>query len=171
MANIQYSVATTIASTLTSSVTLTSSDNEVPAIDTTNGIVVRKMSLRERDFEIGHQLEVKPGILIVPKAWRSPPEAGNDQKDDVFYDYDLIIVAQDNWMRLTGLNTYCQWQQNIRHYFNEGHTRVTWPTGNGGIILNSWATASEGLNDWRWVQNGEATIGVRVMVKVREDRG
>jgi len=171
MANIQYSVATTIQSTLQGSVTLTSSDNEVAAIDTTNGIVVRKMGLREQGYEIGHLLEIKPGILVVPTSWRSPPEAGNDQNDDVFYDYDLIIIVQDNHIRVAGLNTYCQWQQNIRHYFNEGHTRVSWPTGNGGIILNSWATSSEGLNDWRWVNQAEATIGVRVMVKVRESRG
>lgn len=170
MANLQYSIATTIQSTLQNSVTLTSLDGEVNDIADA-AIVVRKMALREREYEIGQLAEAKPGILIVPTKWRSPPEAGNDQKDDVFYDYDIIIINQDNWQRVEGLDTYCQWQQNIRHYFNEGHSRVTWPTGNGGVVLNSWATASEGLNDWRWVNQGEATIGVRVMVLVREDRG
>ena len=84
MANIQYSVATTIQSTLRNSVTLTSSDNEVNAIASA-AIVVRKMALREREYEVGHEAEAKPGILIVPTKWRSPPEAGNDQKDDVYY--------------------------------------------------------------------------------------
>lgn len=169
MANILYTCCTTIKTALQGSVTLTSSDTEVPNMDTTNGIVIRKMALRERDFEIGHLAEAKPGILIVPGQCDSPPEAGTDQSDDVVYNVDLIIIAKDNWYREDGLSTYTVWQQNIRQYFNG---RISgWPSETEGVVWQCWAVQSDRLNDWRWVQNGEATLGTRLKLWSREPGG
>lgn len=168
MANILYSCCTTIQTALQSSITLTSAESEVTGIATT-GIVIRKLALRERDWEIGHLSEEKPGILIVPGAAKSPPEAGTDQSDDIHYAIDLIILNQDNWMDLAGLSTYTQWVQNIRQYFNGRH--AGWPSETEGKVWLCWASTSESLNDWRWVNNSEATIGVRLTIISREPGG
>lgn len=170
MSNVVYTCATTIQTALQSSVTLTSLDSEVPDVDTTNGIVIRKMALRERDFEIGHLAEVKPGILVVIGPQRCPPSAGNDLTDDVYYTIDVVIVSTDNWLREDGLQTYTQWVQNIRQYFNN---RLTgWPSdAASGIVWQCWAETAESVNDWRWVQQGEATLGVRITLCSREPRG
>ena len=73
MANILYSCCTTIQTALQNSITLTSAETEVRAIEDA-AIVIRKLGLRERDYEIGHLNEATPGILIVPGPAKSPPE-------------------------------------------------------------------------------------------------
>lgn len=168
MANILYSTLTTVQTALQNSVTLTSSESEVRSIASA-AIVIRKLGLRERDYEMGHRAEAKPGILIVPGPVKSPPEAGTDQSDDVTYQIDLIIINNDNWLREDGLSTYIQWQQNIRQYFNG---RISgWPNETEGIVWQCWAVTSESVNDWRWVNNGEATMGVRLLLTSREPGG
>jgi hypothetical protein len=168
MANILYTCLTTVQTALQSSVTLTASDTEVRAIAST-GIVIRKLSLRERDYEIGHQAEEKPGILIVPGPVSSPPSAGTNLSDDVTYTIDCIIINKDNWQREDGLSTYILWQQNIRQYFNG---RISgWPSETEGIVWQCWAVNCESVNDWRWVTNGEATMGVRLILTSREPGG
>lgn len=168
MANVLYTCLTTVQSALQNSVTLTSSESEVRAIANAS-IVIRKLALRERQYEIGHQLEQKPGILIVPGPVKSPPEAGTNLTDYIDYQIDCIIINQDNWQREDGLSTYIQWQQNIRQYFNG---RISgWPSETEGIVWICWATMSESVNDWRWVQNGEATMGVRLLLRSSEPGG
>lgn len=168
MANILYSCCTTIQTALRDSITLTSAESEVRAIEDA-AIVIRKLALRERNYEIGHLAEATPGILIVPGPAKSPPEAGTDQDDDIYYAIDLIIINQDNWLRVEGLSTYTQWQQNIRQYFNGRH--AGWPSETEGKVWLCWASTSESLNDWRWVNNGEATLGVRLTIISREPGG
>lgn len=168
MANILYSCCTTVQTALQNSITLTSSDSEVRAIEDA-AIVIRKMALRERDYEIGHLAEATPGILIVPGPTRSPPEAGTDQDDDIYYTIDVIIINKDNWLREDGLATYLQWQQNIRQYFNGRH--AGWPSEAEGKVWLCWASTSESVNDWRWVNNAEATLGVRLTIISREPGG
>lgn len=168
MANILYTCCTTVQTALQSSITLTSSDTEVRAIQTT-GVVIRKLALRERNYEVGHLAEEKPGILVVPGPVRSPPEAGTNLTDDVTYQIDCIIINQDNWLREDGLATYIQWQQNIRQYFNG---RISgWPSEAEGIVWQCWAVNCESVNDWRWVNQGEATMGVRLFLTSREPGG
>lgn len=168
MANILNLCLTTIQTALRDSVTLTSAETEVRAIEDA-AIVIRKLGLREREYEIGHLAEATPGILIVPAPAKSPPEAGTDQTDDIQYGVDLIIINQDNWMRQEGLATYLQWQQNIRQYFNGRH--AGWPSESEGIVWLCWAINSESVNDWRWVNQGEATMGVRLILFSREPGG
>lgn len=168
MANILYSCCTTIQTALQNSITLTSAETEVRAIEDA-AIVIRKLGLRERDYEIGHLNEATPGILIVPGPAKSPPEAGTDQTDDVQYTIDVIIINKDNWLREDGLSTYTQWQQNIRQYFNGRF--AGWPSESEGIVWLCWAVTSESVNDWRWVNQGEATMGVRLILFSREPGG
>ncbi|TXH59098.1 MAG: hypothetical protein E6Q97_00555 [Desulfurellales bacterium] len=168
MANILYTCCTTIQAALQNSVTLTSSDTEVRAIEDA-AIVIRKLGLRERDYEVGHLSEAMPGILIIPGEAKSPPEAGTDQSDDITYQIDLVIINKDNWLREDGLATYIQWQQNIRQYFNG---RISgWPNETEGIVYQCWAVSSGSVNDWRWVNQGEATLGVRLLLTSREPGG
>lgn len=165
MANVLYTCLTTIQSELQSNVTLTSSDNEVDAIATTS-IVIRKIGLREQDYEIGHLVEEMPGILIVYRGQENPPSGGTNHDDDIYYNVDLLIVDRDWNIRLAGMNTYTQWVQNIRQHFS--HKLDGWPNGADGIVWDVWALSSDALNDWRWKNNGETVIGVRLRLVSRE---
>ena len=169
MANVVYTCATTIQARLQDAVTLTSSEAEVSAIEDA-AIVIRATTLRERDYEIGHLVEAKPGILVAIGPQRCPAGAGNDITDDVYYTIDIVIIAQANWHRVEGVSTYMQWVQNIRQYFNN---RLTgWPSdAASGIVWACVVETAESLNDWRWIINGEAALGLRLTLTSREPRG
>lgn len=167
MANILYTLCTTVQSDLQNSVTLTSSESEVASMATA-AIVIRKLGLREQDYEQGHCTEAMPGILIVPGNRTAPPQAGVNNKDDVFYQIDLIIIDRDGNQKVAGLSTYLQWQQNIMHYFS--WKTSGWPSDSDGIVCWCNATAAESLNDWRWVKMREAVSGVRLEFMSREAR-
>lgn len=169
MANVLYTCCTTIQSELQNSVTLTSAESEVRDIPDAN-IVIRKMDLREREFETGHLLEEMPGILISPAPAASPPGAGVNSHDDVFYKIDVVICDRDNNQRLAGLSTYTQWQQNIRQRLNL--PTISWPSdAASGIVWQVNVVNSEAINDWRWVKHREAVCGVQVQLISREPRG
>lgn len=169
MANVLYTCCTTIQTQLQDNVTLTSSDAEVGDVADA-AIVIRKLALREQDFEIGHLVEAMPGILIVPGPAKSPPGAGVNSHDDVFYMIDVVIVDRDGNQRLAGLATYTQWQQNIRQRLNL--PTISWPSdAASGIVWQVNVVNSEAINDWRWVKYREAVCGVQVQLISREPRG
>lgn len=169
MANVLYTCCTTIQTQLRDSTTLTSAESEVASIADA-AIVIRKLALREKNFESGHLLEEFPGILIVPGPAKSPASAGVNSHDDVFYSIDVVICDRDNQQRLAGLSTYTQWQQNIRQRLNL--PTISWPSdAASGIVWQVNVLNSEAINDWRWVNHREAVCGVQVQLTSREPRG
>ncbi len=168
MANVLYTICTTVQSELQNNVTLTSSDSEVAAIPDAN-IVIRKLALREKDYEIGHCAEAMPGILIVPGPAPSPPSAGVNTHDDVYYTVDIGIINRD-YERLAGLDTYTQWAQNIRQRLNL--PTISWPSdASSGIVWQANAVNADHVNDWRWVRYQELVCMVKLQLISREPRG
>lgn len=168
MANVLYTCCTTVQSELQNSVTLTSLDAEVSDIADAS-IVIRKLALREKEYEIGHCTEAMPGILIVPGIAPSPPSAGVNTHDDVFYTIDIAIISRD-YERLAGLNTYTQWTQSIKQRMNL--PTISWPSdASSGIVWHVKATQADHVNDWRWVRYHELVSLVQLKLTSREPRG
>lgn len=166
MGNVVHDIMETVQKRLADAVDLTSTDEEVTGIEE-SAIVIRKVALREQDYEVGHLVEAKPGILIVYRGQNNPKNGGTNGTDDIYYDVDLIIVDNDNHSRNAGIKTYTQWQQNIRQYFS--HKLDGWPsTAADGIVWDVWALSSEAVNDWRWNNEGEVVMGVRLQFVSRE---
>lgn len=167
MANVLYTCCTTIQTEI-QGLSLASPDAEVGTLASGN-IVIRKLGLREKDFESGHLLEEMPGILIVPGEGRSPPSAGVNTHDDVFYSIDVVICDRDNQQRLAGLNTYTQWMQTIRQRLNL--PTIAWPSdAASGIVWHVKVLGTKAVNDWRWVNHREAVTGLQVQLTSREPR-
>lgn len=168
MANVLYTCCTTVQSEMQNNVTLTSSDSEVSAIPDAN-IVIRKLMLRENDYEIGHCAEAMPGALIVPGPAQSPPSAGVNTHDDVYYTIDIGFINQD-YERLAGLNTYTQWTQNTRQRLNL--PTISWPSdAASGIVWHVKAVVADPIKDWRWVRFHELVAMVQLRISSREPRG
>jgi hypothetical protein len=169
MANVLYTCLEKVQTELRDNVTLTSLDSEVLSIPDAN-IVIRKLGLREREFEAGHLLTEMPGILIVPGPAQSPPSAGTASHDDVMYTIDVVICDRDNEQRLAGLNTYTQWMQSIRQRLNL--PTIAWPSdAASGIVWQVNVVNADAVNDWRWVKHREAVTGVQLRLISREPRG
>ena len=170
MANVLGTILTTVQTSLRA-MTLTPADSEVSTI-ASGAIVIRKVAPREKGFEEGHLIEELSGILIVPGTTECPPSAGNNTSDDVTYNVDIVICARDD-LRETGVNTYTQWMQTIRQYFNNSVSGTpTWPSdAASGIVWNVFALACDAVNDWRWINHREAVTGVRLKLISREPRG
>lgn len=165
--SVLYDTAETVQSTL-QGLTFTSQDAEVPTL-AADAIVLRKVGRRERDFEQGHRLERLPGLLVVPRVAPSPPSAGVNSHDDVFYNIDVVMCARD-YEREKGLETYTKWLQQIRQKLND--PTIAWPSDPAeGIVWQVNCVSADQVSDWPWVKIQEAVGGVQVQAISREPRG
>lgn len=132
-----------------------------------DAIVIQKQLSKGGEEKLPHLLT--PGLVITPpKTITSPPEAGTNARDDIFYPILIQIVDTDGTERLQNLETYLAWIERIRKAFH-CHSITDVPPEMG--CANSYVASADTVDEKRWAKEGKYVAGVVVLVRSREPRG